>query len=319
MNRKAILSFALLMLIALQASAQKVISSGTVRTEISNDYTTYWQMTNSGKKLKWLDGHYRINYPGQYTIGTFEKGIPVDTLRIYLNNGNVLKEEFVFDPQGMKHGRQLTFHENGQRASEAMYVHGNVDGLYREWYENGNRKMMLEVLGGIQTGLFTQWNEDGRIMGELQFEDGRKNGKCRTWLYNQNIETFVNEEHYRDDQLVDTTYFYRIEKDDRRVLRSTTVYDDNSVLQSFDSYDNGVHCRIDYEDGKEKLMTQHTNGILSARTEYKNGIQHGESVCYYPNTNQLYKTETYRNGELISMKEYDTEGKLVRSKESKPE
>ena len=318
MNRKVIISLSFLMFGIVHLSAQKDISSGSIRTEIKDNYTIYWQKTSTEKRLKLLDGHYRINYTNEYIIGTFEKGIPMDTLRSYLKDNDILQKEHVFDKQGLKHGRQLTFHENGQRASEAMYVHGKVDGLYREWYGNGNRKIAVEMIDGVQTGLFTTWHEDGKMLGEIQLKDGMKNGKCQTWIYAHN-ETFLNEEHYKNDQLVDTTHFYRVENDGRRVLRSLTAYDENSALQSFDSYDGDTHCHMDYVGGKLQLMTQHTRGQLTARTEYKNDVQHGDFVLYYPGSTQVWKSGRYLNGALVFQNEYSTDGKLIHTQGTKPE
>lgn len=312
MHKKIILSSGLLLCCTLQALAQKEISQELVLTETQNHKTIFWEKSQKGKKLKLLDGKFKIINENYYKIGKFEKGLPIDTIRCILTEENILITEEVFNKQGQKHGRQLTFYNSNSPKSESTYIHGKMDGIYREWHENGIPKLVREMNVGIQDGPSTAWNEKGDILSEWHFKDGVRNGKSCTWVYAENGIN-MHEETYKNDQVTDTTRYYRIEDDGEKVLRSQMIYDKNNVLIKFESFEENVYMRIDYEAGEMRLINRYERGKLSARTAYKNNGLCEEYTYYYPASTNLWKKGKKENGKIVYEKEYAFDGTLLNS------
>lgn len=139
--------------------------------------------------------------------GKFTKGFPIDTLRAYTNTPDgmetaedgILLLEYVYDKAGHQHGMQRLFYkDNGQIKSEHPYVHGILEGTAREWHPNGNLKSCVEMNNGKINGISFGWDEEGNPLSEWHYTDGERDGVCRMWIYTDDGETFVNEEHYKN-------------------------------------------------------------------------------------------------------------------------
>ena len=309
--------------VAVNAMAQKTISSESVVAERDGIKKIYWEKNKKNSKSKLLDGNYQILSDTYRMIGKFSKGFPVDTLSVYTNTPEeaetagegILFIENVFDKEGCQHGMQRFFYkENGQIKSEYPFLYGVMEGTVREWHPNGNLKSCTEVSNGKNNGISSGWDEEGKPLSEWHYVDGERDGECRTWIYTDNGETFVNEEHYKDDRPVDSTCYYRINPDSSKTLRCRTTYfgEDNAV--KCEVFDGDTYSVREMKDGKDRLWIQYVRGRLSVREEYKDGKLHGESVMYYPGTDRLWKISMSDQGKLLWQKEYSVDGELIDSK-----
>lgn len=72
---------------------------------------------------------------------------------------------------------------------------------------------------------------------------------------------------------------------------------------------------IPYEQGKQHgtMRIYHERGWLMTEREYVNGVQHGASREFYE-SGEVKSVATFDKGKMVSMKQYDEEGKLVRER-----
>lgn len=61
----------------------------------------------------------------------------------------------------VRHGRFVSYHENGVIASEGNYEAGLEEGLWQDFHENGKRAAEGHYLQGKEDGVWRFWNEDG--------------------------------------------------------------------------------------------------------------------------------------------------------------
>ena len=302
---------------------QKTIGFESLVIEKSGAVNIYWEKNKKNSKSKTLDGNYRILFKTYHMTGKFTKGFPIDTLRAYTNTPDgmetaedgILLLEYVYDKAGHQHGMQRLFYkDNGQIKSEHPYVHGILEGTAREWHPNGNLKSCVEMNNGKINGISFGWDEEGNPLSEWHYTDGERDGVCRMWIYTDDGETFVNEEHYKNGLQADSTCYYRINPDASKTLRCRTTYAGKGSAVKFESFDGDTYSVREMEDGKDRLWTQYILGRLSAREEYKDGKPHGESIIYYPGTDKRWKISMFDQGELLWQKEYSIDGKLIDSK-----
>lgn len=84
--------------------------------------------------------------------------------------------EYLADGTQRRHGRFQCWFANNQQASEGHYVHGQLEGDWRQWHENGNLKSEGQYRAGLQSGLWTTWDEAGSKLQEGRFESGQAQG-----------------------------------------------------------------------------------------------------------------------------------------------
>ena len=82
---------------------------------------------------------------------------------------------------GMRHGLQINWHENGQKRREVHYAHGKRNGRWTEWRENGSKRHVYNYEGGELHGTLTGWFENGQKCFESNYLNGRKHGPLTTW------------------------------------------------------------------------------------------------------------------------------------------
>lgn len=84
------------------------------------------------------------------------------------------------DREGRKHGRERWWHENGQLQSEARWVQGRRDGVYRAWYPDGTPWYAGRDSLGIPVDTVRVWHRNGRLQS-LSLHRGGEPGHVETW------------------------------------------------------------------------------------------------------------------------------------------
>lgn len=88
----------------------------------------------------------------------------------------------------MKHGKLLTWHENGQLSAEFDYEDDEMHGKGLRWYSNGQLELERNYKNGLQDGRDIDWYENGQLKNtEVEFKDGKayfKDGKWIQWYEN---------------------------------------------------------------------------------------------------------------------------------------
>ncbi len=91
----------------------------------------------------------------------------------YHKNGEVW-EIWHENSSGLKHGKALTFYENGNKKTDAMFKNGYLDGLFLMWDRQGN-----EIANGIYKvgqpweGKFISINESMQKVEFNKYKDGK--------------------------------------------------------------------------------------------------------------------------------------------------
>jgi hypothetical protein len=80
---------------------------------------------------------------------------------------NTLKEsaQWCARPDGTRHGRWMSWHENDRVSSKGEFRDGEMDGWWVFWYPNGVRKFELRYTSGWQDGDSLEWDELGNPIG----------------------------------------------------------------------------------------------------------------------------------------------------------
>lgn len=61
----------------------------------------------------------------------------------------------------IRHGRFTAFHKSGQLASEAAYIDGYEDGIWRDFRENGRLAAEGHYEKGEEKGVWQYWDTNG--------------------------------------------------------------------------------------------------------------------------------------------------------------
>ncbi len=74
-----------------------------------------------------------------------------------------LKSPNIFVLQGLRHGPEIYWYEDGQRWNERNYRYGKENGLQKSWHRDGRPMTLKNFKEGIYDGDFFEWFSDGRI------------------------------------------------------------------------------------------------------------------------------------------------------------
>jgi antitoxin component YwqK of YwqJK toxin-antitoxin module len=85
-------------------------------------------------------------------------------------NGNLGKEENY--KNGLRHGKQETYHINGQLALLDTYKNGKLNGVHKSYYENGNLRTEGMYKDGKEDGISRMYYENGQLWRESKDKNG---------------------------------------------------------------------------------------------------------------------------------------------------
>jgi antitoxin component YwqK of YwqJK toxin-antitoxin module len=215
------------------------------------------------------------------------KGIQNGELKLYYENGNILKEAF------LKKGRHLSYKfyaQNGDLTNVSEYQNGvwwNRD--YKDNILIEERRMDLK-----ETGFVIEFYDTGTISSETHFRKGKKHGVYKIYHKNGKIKLDVR---YRNGKSIGITKEYY----DTGELRST--YDEKTQVE-ISYWENGnVASMLTYSFKKDAPFIPYTgpkieyyrNGAIKSRENYRDGIRHGRFIRYYEN-GRLAFLVNYVNG-----------------------
>lgn len=80
---------------------------------------------------------------------------------------------------GTKHGKTVSWYEDGQMKEAGEYCDGVQCGIWTQWYENGQKTSEGEYCHGQKCGIWAYWHENGQKANE-----GLYNGiRCGQWSF----------------------------------------------------------------------------------------------------------------------------------------
>ena len=88
---------------------------------------------------------------------------------------------------GRKHGRWMSWYENGNKSYEASWIEGQLSGPARAWHDNASRSAEYSFRDGEKDGLEVNWYREGGEQYRMEaFVMGRKDGLETRWYRNGN-------------------------------------------------------------------------------------------------------------------------------------
>lgn len=269
-----------------QGEAVEFYPSGEVR----------WQKNHVDDKLEGMAYEYdtsgNIISIREYTSG-------------FLRNEEIINR---FDKDGNKHGIWKEFYDNGKLKWEGEFLHGELNGIVKEY----NKKGGLKTLEKYEFGEVDTESEEV-VFFELEKEI-RPDGSMLVGGYNNNMKQGIFREYDSTGVLI-ASYEY---KDDKKLavgLLDTsgaktgawTFYYETGELKAEGNFIGGIKVN--------EWKYYFKNGDLQQKGGYKNGLPHRNWSWWYENR-QLKREESYLNGKEDGVViEYDTLGNILTSGE----
>jgi antitoxin component YwqK of YwqJK toxin-antitoxin module len=116
----------------------------------------------NGKRVSPENGKVIENGFGRGTI--FEKTFENGELNGVYTRRNLQSEKIYHETNfknGLKHGKQKSWHNNGQLSEEGQYENDLEHGIWQEWYENGKLKSLITYNYGKRVSRKC-WDESGK-------------------------------------------------------------------------------------------------------------------------------------------------------------
>ena len=127
-----------------------------------------------------------------YVIDFHKKKIIL--IKNYYPNGK-LREKFEAYKKGgklIRHGKYISWYDNGQKESEGKLFKGTAQGSWTEWNRDGSLYFQTNYKNGQINGLVTEWYDNGNKLSKTMFKNGFPNGPSIVWYENGNIKEICN-------------------------------------------------------------------------------------------------------------------------------
>jgi antitoxin component YwqK of YwqJK toxin-antitoxin module len=99
---------------------------------------------------------------------------------IYERSGALFVNHLIFVYNGLLHGPEIHWYENGQRYSQRNFKHGREHGFQKAWYPDGHVLSLKNFRDGVPEGDFFEWYNSGKISSFIRYKNGEE-VLARTW------------------------------------------------------------------------------------------------------------------------------------------
>lgn len=241
-----------------------------------------------------LDGDYtEYHYGGQPAItGKYKLGKRTGDWKYFDKKGRIWKEENYIDNE--LNGIVKVYHDNGKIERELEYRNDELDGTFKRFSEDGQLAFvsyykddllygysyfdksnslvkMLPLKGG--SGKLISYYSNGNKSAEIEYADGKVNGRFELFHPNGNTMYRTNEIYNHTEGNLEEFYANGVQK-------SSYSYATNSM------------------DGGYKEFYE--NKTVKEEGQYFNGLEHG-LFKYYDTNGKLISQRTYYYGTLINV------------------
>jgi len=196
------------------------------------------------------------------------------TIAILSNCTDEVDYESLVERNGIKYkvnseegytGNSVGYHNNGQKAVEASFIDGQLDGKYSEWYSNGYQKSQKTYANGKSIGEHVLNDSMGHLFSKTNFDSSGTTITQNIFSESKNNHFFLSIVHsFSNDNLIQSKHY-----DDNGVL--TLIVDDSTAF-------NNDYKRYRYfENGEVTIDNIVRNGYVS---EYWDGTSGAARVSY---------------------------------------
>jgi hypothetical protein len=108
----------------------------------------------------------------------------VEVVEEYWPNGKLrVRREVLRQPDGtlMDHGNYTCWFDHGGKEYEAVFLHGQVNGVATRWHRNGVKASEQHYANGKRDGPRYSWDENGVLRKEEHFVGDLPDGTWITW------------------------------------------------------------------------------------------------------------------------------------------
>ena len=150
----------------------------------------------------------------------------------------------------------------------------------REYYKNGNIDREVNYKDGKKEGKWTTYYENGQIYEEVNYKDGKEDGKWTGYYENGQIRLERNYKYGKKEGK--WTGYY----ENGQIWNEGNHKDGKLDGKVTGYYENGqIRGERNYKDGKYngKWTMYHENGQIEEEVNYKDGKAEGLSKYYYHN------------------------------------
>lgn len=242
--------------------------------------------------------------------------------------------------RGVKHGKWITYYDNGQMFEYKEYNNGAETGEFKQYFKNGQLKLEVKIVDGKWSGTMRNYYPNGNPANIGLYQEGLKEGKWVFYDERGNVEKTI---HFDGSEVIcstedQVTYYDRPstvgepqdsyddygmmnnEAPEEIVMKKKTVMHWDSLCTAhFTAYypDEKVKRTGFYVDNvKDSVWTYYnTAGKADSSFYFDKGVKNGESFIYHPNGKVSVK-QYFKDGQLNGVKElYSATGKLIRRDE----
>ena len=261
-----------------------------IDTIILSDYTSYYPNGKLRSRIKMK------NYiPHGLCIDFYQNGIKM--------------REFNFT-EGKKNGDFVVFSENGQKIQSGNYKNDLLTGELTSYFDSGEKQSITSFTKNLPDGFIKEFHKNGTVIRFCHYQMDTIHGTCKIYYPNGSLRTKedfykgmkngIGTNYYQSGKLKDSTLF----KAGARVGKQIQMYE-NGVVHGINFYIedklNGI-CSYFYDNGKPKAILR-----------YENGKKVGKQTSYYKNGNTESLEVINADHQLLSLKEFNKEGKLIKS------
>jgi uncharacterized protein len=294
--------------------------------ELEGEWLTYNETGNIVTRSNYLNGElnglkteYLPNGKKESEF-LFDNGVLLEMTE-YDSSGKVLNQVKLKNGTG----KFTSHYVNGKLRSEATYLYGNLEGVYKHYYFDGSSQSVQYFKKGIRDSIYRAFHYGGKLSVEGMYRMGDKAG---AWKYYREDGSLSSVEEYKSGRLHGKrTYYYKngkkdaeidFENGDRRLYRKYTeegalVYQmryDNDLFvgYSYPGKNNELGPEIPMPGGNGRFNPLFPNGNVAIDVMYVDGAQNGGYKFYHPGGKMyIENTENYGNSEGV-LKVYYADG-----------
>lgn len=218
------------------------------------------------------------------------------------------------------------FYKGGQLSRVDEYVDGELNGKSISYFDNGRPAVIGFYSDGVQDSIQLDFSKNGKLIEETSYKNNKKNGPFTSYYINGKKElegVYFNDEFddtlksYNDDGSLRMVVEFEngLEVSKRYVNSVNDVYYDDGVMQSTETYKNGVkeglvkewYSNYEWimEEGFDKQTNRNEvyktlkNYTVKMEGNYRQGKKDGV-FNYYNEDGNLIESVTYKMGEKVN-------------------
>ena len=111
-----------------------------------------------------------------------------------LNGKTISTTEYL---NGLQHGINVTYYENGRVNEERYFQYGRKEGEHKGWWQNGSVRFVYNFKNDVFDGNVRMWDENGMMFNDFNYVNGQESGMQKSWFENGMIRANYEVKNHR--------------------------------------------------------------------------------------------------------------------------